>query len=50
MGKRFDTATHLSNGVQADYHIWLLYFYDRRPVRYMRRIATKMSEKARITV
>jgi hypothetical protein len=25
-------------GVQAGYHFWLLYFYDRRPVRYVERI------------
>lgn len=31
-GIRFDTPMSLSVGVQTGYHIWLLYFYDRRPI------------------
>lgn len=33
-GPRFDTPYDLSQGVQAGYHIWMLYFYDGRPVQY----------------
>lgn len=37
-GNRFDTPRYLSNGVQTGYHIWLLYFYDNRPIYYSERI------------
>lgn len=37
-GVRFDTPLTLSNGVQTGYHIWLLFFYDRRPIQYIERI------------
>jgi len=37
-GNRFDTPALLSNGVQAGYHLWLLYFYDRKPLRFVERI------------
>ena len=37
-GDRFNTPVLLSNGVQTGYHLWLLYFYDRRPVKYIERI------------
>jgi hypothetical protein len=37
-GTRFDTPALLSLGVQISYHIWLLYFYEGRPIRYMERI------------
>ena len=37
-GNRFDTPYFLSNGVQTGYHLWLLYFYDKRPIRYIDRI------------
>ena len=37
-GVRFDTPTNLSNGVQTGYHIWLLYFYDKRLIRNVERI------------
>jgi hypothetical protein len=35
---RFDTSALLSVGVQTGYHIWLLYFYDHRPIRNKERI------------
>jgi len=37
-GKRFDTPITLSHGVQTGYHIWLLYFYDKKPLQYVERI------------
>ncbi|MBI4652311.1 hypothetical protein HY745_13755 [Candidatus Desantisbacteria bacterium] len=37
-GVRFDNPLYLSLGVQTGYHLWLLYFYDRKPVQYMERI------------
>lgn len=37
-GNSFDTPWSLSNGVQAGYHFWLLYFYDKRPINYVERI------------
>jgi prenyltransferase beta subunit len=37
-GARFNDPVRLSNGVQTGYHIWLLYFYDKRPVQYIERI------------
>lgn len=37
-GDRFSTPMELSNGVQAGYHFWLLYLYDRRPVKHVERI------------
>jgi len=37
-GERFDNKVRLSNGVQTGYHLWLLYFYDGRPIQYMDRI------------
>lgn len=37
-GQRFDTPTVLSNGVQTGYHIWLLYFYEKRPIQHIERI------------
>ena len=37
-GADFDLPQDLSHGVQAGYHFWLLYFYDRRPVRHAERI------------
>jgi len=37
-GARFDTPAELSLGVQAGYHFWLLYFYDKRPISYMENI------------
>ncbi len=37
-GTRFDSPYHLSQGVQTGYHIWLLYFYDGRFIRYRERI------------
>ncbi len=33
-GPRFDSAKDLSLGIQSAYHFWMLYFYDRRPVRH----------------
>ena len=33
-----DTPALLSRGVQTGYHLWLLFFYDRRPIRYVERI------------
>lgn len=33
-----DTPTLLSRGVQTGYHLWLLFFYDKRPVLYLERI------------
>jgi len=33
-GTRFDTPYDLSQGVQAGYHIWMLYFYDKHHVQY----------------
>lgn len=36
--KRFNTPMALSQGVQTGYHIWLLYFYDKRPIQYVERI------------
>ena len=32
------TPGELSQGVQTGYHLWLLSFYERRPLRYMNRI------------
>jgi hypothetical protein len=37
-GNNLDTAEGLSNGVQAGYHFWLLYFYDRRIIKYREKI------------
>ena len=37
-GTRFDTPALLSLGVQISYHIWLLYFYEKRPIKYVERI------------
>jgi hypothetical protein len=37
-GDRFDSPVLLSNGVQTGYHLWLLYFYDRRPIQYIDKI------------
>jgi len=37
-GNGFDTPRLLSLGVQTGYHLWLLYFYDRRPIQYVERI------------
>jgi len=37
-GMSFDSPTELSNGVQTGYHIWLLYFYDKKPIQYTERI------------
>jgi hypothetical protein len=37
-GAWFDTPEYLSLGVQAGYHFWLLYFYDKRPIRHVERI------------
>jgi hypothetical protein len=37
-GHRFETPMELSLGVQAGYHFWLLYFYDKRLIRYVERI------------
>ena len=31
----FDTPKKLSNGVQTAYHIWILYFYDKKPIQYL---------------
>ncbi len=33
-GARFDTPRELSLGIQSAYHFWMLYFYDRRPVKH----------------
>ena len=33
-GKRFAQSDWLTRGVQAGYHLWLLYLYDRRPPRH----------------
>jgi hypothetical protein len=35
---RVDSIGLLSNKVQAGYHIWLLYFYDKLPVAYPERV------------
>lgn len=37
-GSLFNSPVLLSNGVQTGYHLWLLYFYDRRPIQYIDRI------------
>ncbi len=37
-GEPYDTPTLLSRGMQTGYHLWLLFFYDKRPVRYVERI------------
>ncbi|MEJ2723824.1 MAG: hypothetical protein P8175_04095 [Deltaproteobacteria bacterium] len=37
-GENFDSPELLSAGVQTGYHIWLLYFYDKRPIQYLERI------------
>ena len=37
-GNRFDTPMQLSQGVQAGYHFWLLYFSDHRPINHVERI------------
>jgi hypothetical protein len=33
-----DTAWERSQGVQTGYHLWLLYFYDGRPIQYVERV------------
>jgi hypothetical protein len=33
-----DTPMNRSLGVQTGYHLWLLFFYDKRPIRYSERI------------
>jgi hypothetical protein len=37
-GQSFKGAEDLSLGVQAGYHFWLLYFYDKRPILHVDRI------------
>ena len=37
-GKPFNTPLLLSRGVQTGYHLWLLFSYDGRPIRYRERI------------
>jgi hypothetical protein len=37
-GRPYDTPALLSRGVQTGYHLWLLFFYDKRPVLYLERI------------
>lgn len=37
-GKKFNSPLSLSMGVQTGYHIWLLYFYDKRPIQYIGKI------------
>ncbi len=37
-GERFNNKHLLSNGVQTGYHLWLLYFYDSRPIHHIERI------------
>ena len=37
-GECFNTKHRLSNGVQTGYHLWLLYFYDSRPIHHVDRI------------
>lgn len=37
-GDSFHTSALLSLGVMFAYHLWLLYFYDKRPVKYTDRI------------
>lgn len=37
-GKVVDSPVSLSLCVQTGYHIWLLYFYDNRPIKYVERI------------
>jgi hypothetical protein len=37
-GPRFDDPSRLSQGVQAGYHLWLLFLYDRRPVGHATRV------------
>ncbi|MBA4375977.1 MAG: hypothetical protein C0401_07375 [Anaerolinea sp.] len=34
----FDTPQLLSRGVRTGYHLWLLYFYDQRPIQYIEQI------------
>jgi len=33
-----NTPVLLSRGLQTGYHLWLLFFYDRRPIRFLERI------------
>ena len=37
-GEPYNTPALMSRGVQTGYHLWLLFFYDKRPVRYVERI------------
>ena len=37
-GECFNNKRRLSNGVQTGYHLWLLYFYDSRPIHHVDRI------------
>lgn len=37
-GNLFHTPAQLSDGVISAYHLWLLYFYDNRPISYVRQI------------
>lgn len=37
-GYGFQTPWERSQGVQTGYHIWLLYFYDGRPIQYAERV------------
>jgi hypothetical protein len=37
-GVEFDTPIKLSQGVQTGYNIWLLYFYDKKPIQHIERI------------
>lgn len=37
-GSSFGTPELLSKGVQVGYHLWLLYFYNRRPINYAKEI------------
>lgn len=37
-GNSFDNPYRLSQGVITSYHLWLLYFYDKRPIKYTDKI------------
>jgi hypothetical protein len=43
-GACFDSSEQVSQGVQAGYHFWLLYFYDKRPLAHIDRIIDSVLE------
>jgi hypothetical protein len=41
-GNRFSAPRERSLGIQAGYHFWLLYFFDKRPIHHVERIIDQL--------